>query len=66
MKNVVITGSTKGIGLGLAKEFLKKESTVFISGRNKERLDHELFELKKTLVKKMLVVITVMFLNILK
>jgi len=28
MKNVVITGSTKGIGLGLAKEFLRSECTV--------------------------------------
>jgi len=48
MKNVVITGSTKGIGLGLAKEFLNNACTVVISGRNKERLEHELVDLKKT------------------
>ncbi len=48
MKNVVITGSTKGIGLGLAKEFLKSSCTVFISGRNKDRLEHELVDLKNT------------------
>jgi len=32
MKNVVITGSTKGIGLGLAKEFLKRNCAVVICG----------------------------------
>ena len=34
MKNVVITGSTRGIGLGLAKEFLRKGCRVVISGRD--------------------------------
>ncbi len=38
MKSVVITGSSKGIGLGLAKEFLKKGCSVmfskFCQGRN--------------------------------
>jgi NAD(P)-dependent dehydrogenase (short-subunit alcohol dehydrogenase family) len=33
MKTVVITGSTRGIGLGLAKEFLKAGCRVIISGR---------------------------------
>jgi len=46
MKNVVITGSTKGIGLGLAKEFLKSEGKVVISGRNKDRLEHGLAGLR--------------------
>jgi len=32
--NVVITGSTKGIGLGLAQEFLKRGHNVAISGRS--------------------------------
>lgn len=32
--NVVITGSTKGIGLGLAEEFLKRGHKVLINGRN--------------------------------
>lgn len=33
MKNVVITGSTRGIGLAMAKEFLKKGCHVTLSGR---------------------------------
>ncbi|MBW1856581.1 MAG: SDR family NAD(P)-dependent oxidoreductase, partial [Deltaproteobacteria bacterium] len=39
MKSVVITGSSKGIGLGLAKEFLKRECSVTLSARSKNRLD---------------------------
>ena len=31
--HVVITGSTRGIGLGLAREFLKSGHEVVISGR---------------------------------
>ncbi len=34
MKNVVITGSSKGIGFGLAREFVKRGHSVAISGRN--------------------------------
>ena len=34
MKNVVITGSTRGIGLAMAKEFLRTKCNVTISGRN--------------------------------
>ncbi len=41
MKSVVITGSTKGIGLGLAEEFLKKGCSVTLSGRNKNKLEKE-------------------------
>lgn len=33
MANVVITGSTRGIGLGLAREFLARGHVVMISGR---------------------------------
>lgn len=33
MKNVVITGSTKGIGYGYAREFVKRGHSVCISGR---------------------------------
>ena len=33
MKTIVITGSTKGIGLGLACEFLKRDCRVVISSR---------------------------------
>jgi len=38
-KVIVITGSTKGIGYGLAEEFLKRGQQVVVSGRNQERLD---------------------------
>jgi len=38
MKNIVITGSTKGIGLGLAKEFLKSECNVVISWLTEEKI----------------------------
>jgi short-subunit dehydrogenase len=38
-KTIVITGSTKGIGYGLAEEFLKHGHNVVVSGRNQERLD---------------------------
>ena len=39
MKNVVITGSTRGIGYGLAVEFLKKGCKVMISGRDQYKVD---------------------------
>ena len=35
MKNVVITGSTRGIGLCMAEEFLKAGCSVTVSGRGK-------------------------------
>ncbi len=40
MKTVVITGSSKGIGLGLATEFLKKGFSVVLSGRNEQNLQN--------------------------
>ncbi len=45
MKTVVITGSSRGIGLGLAKEFLKRDCSVVISARSKDRLDQEVINL---------------------
>ena len=33
-KRIVITGSTRGIGNGLAHEFLKRDCSVAISGRS--------------------------------
>lgn len=36
MKNIVITGSTKGIGRGMAEEFLKRGHSVVISGRGND------------------------------
>ena len=46
MKNVVITGSTRGIGNGLAREFVRKGHTVVISGRTQEACDQAVDELK--------------------
>ena len=42
MKNIVITGSTRGVGLCMAKEFLKAGCHVTISGRSEKS-----FELSK-------------------
>lgn len=39
MKTIIITGSTRGIGLGLAKEFLSRGHRVVINGRTKEKVD---------------------------
>ena len=36
MKHVVITGSTRGIGLAMAKEFLKAGCQVTLSGRGEK------------------------------
>lgn len=38
MKTIVITGSTRGIGLGLAREFLKRGQNVIINGRNSSQV----------------------------
>lgn len=39
MKHVVITGSTRGIGFGLAIEFLRAGCKVTINGRSQESVD---------------------------
>jgi len=39
MKNVVITGSSQGIGFGLANEFLKRSCRVMLSARSEKRLE---------------------------
>lgn len=44
-RNVVVTGGTSGIGLGLVKELVGRGNTVLTCGRNPERLD----QLRKTL-----------------
>ena len=45
MKTVVITGSTRGIGKGLANNFLAKGCQVVISGRRQEDVDAVVAEL---------------------
>ena len=48
MKVVVITGSTRGIGLGLAREFLKRDCLVVISSRSTDKLEQVVTHLKET------------------
>lgn len=47
MKNVVITGSTRGLGLEMAKEFLKSGCNVTISGSKPESFDYAKEKLKE-------------------
>lgn len=44
-KVVVITGSTKGIGYGLAEQFLKRGHNVVVSGRKQDALDQAVAKL---------------------
>lgn len=45
-KTVVITGSTRGIGFGLAEQFLRRKHPVIINGRNTNTVQSTLEELK--------------------
>ncbi len=47
IKTVVITGSTRGIGLGMAKEFLRESNRVVISGRSDASVADALIEIRK-------------------
>jgi NAD(P)-dependent dehydrogenase (short-subunit alcohol dehydrogenase family) len=38
-RSIVITGSTRGIGLGLARELLKRGQSVMVSGRTQQACD---------------------------
>ena len=46
MKTIIITGSTRGIGFGLADNFLKLGQQVVISGRSPEGVDQALETLR--------------------
>lgn len=39
MNNIVITGSTRGIGFGMADSFLARGCSVIVSGRTKESVE---------------------------
>jgi NAD(P)-dependent dehydrogenase (short-subunit alcohol dehydrogenase family) len=45
MKTIVITGSTRGIGFGLAAAFLEMGCAVVVSGRTQETVEHAVNEL---------------------
>ncbi len=45
-KTAIVTGSTKGIGKGYAKEFLNRGVNVVISGRSQESVDQALASLE--------------------
>ena len=47
-KRIVVTGSTKGIGNGLAREFLKRDCRVTISGRSSEVVNEVRDQLAET------------------
>ena len=47
MRHVVITGGTRGIGKGLATEFLRSNCRVSFSGRNRDSLDRVTSQLKE-------------------
>ena len=46
MKTVVITGSSRGIGLGMAKEFLNRGHQVIISGTSEASVSNALDSIK--------------------
>jgi short-subunit dehydrogenase len=45
--NVVITGSTKGIGLGMAREFLKRGHDVMVSSRHPQAVEKAVADLRR-------------------
>jgi NAD(P)-dependent dehydrogenase (short-subunit alcohol dehydrogenase family) len=45
VKTVIITGSTRGIGFGLAAEFLKRECNVVVNGRSQNAVDQAVTDL---------------------
>jgi NAD(P)-dependent dehydrogenase (short-subunit alcohol dehydrogenase family) len=45
--NVVVTGSTKGIGYGLAREFAKRGHAVVVSSRGQAAVDRAVAELRR-------------------
>jgi len=48
MKNIVITGSTRGIGYGLANEFLKRGCRVTVNGRSPSSVEKAIESLSQS------------------
>ncbi|MDH4467894.1 MAG: SDR family NAD(P)-dependent oxidoreductase [Bacteriovoracaceae bacterium] len=47
-KVALVTGATRGLGLGVAQRLLSQNHTVILTGRNPIRLEQVLIDLKKT------------------
>ncbi|HMF73092.1 MAG TPA: SDR family NAD(P)-dependent oxidoreductase, partial [Flavitalea sp.] len=45
-KTAFVSGSTQGIGYGIAKQLLAEGATVIINGRTMERIDQAVIKLK--------------------
>src|SRR5688572_24132502 len=45
--NIVITGSTQGLGSGYAREFLKRGHNVMVSGRKQASVDKAVSDLRR-------------------
>lgn len=45
-KRVLITGATSGLGFAMAKALLSKGARVFVTGRNREKVDQTVAELR--------------------
>ncbi len=50
MKNILITGASRGIGRAIAEKFAKG-NRIFITGRNQEKLKESAELIKKTAAK---------------
>lgn len=46
-KTIVITGSTRGIGYGLAEQFLERDCRVVVNGRSSESVAKAVFQMKE-------------------
>lgn len=44
-KTIVVTGSTRGIGFGLAHEFLQRGCRVMVNGRSQSAVDQAVSDL---------------------
>ena len=47
-KNILVTGSTRGIGLAIAEDCAKEGANVIIHGTNQTKVDDVVSQLKKS------------------